>query len=421
MKHLIITVFALLFVQLNGAAQNQSYLKEVEKKEMTDEWFRKKADELAHKYILTDGHVDLPYRLKIKNFRLEREYLGIPLKTTEGDFDYERAKKGGLSAPFMSIYIPSSYQQTGGAKELADSLINMVRGIATAHPDKFGIVTTPKEADANFKKGVISFPMGMENGAPLQTISDVAYFRKKGISYVTLTHGKDNLICDSSYDTTHTHKGLSAYGRDVVKEMNRVGIMVDISHVSDDAFYQAIELSSVPVIASHSSCRYFTPTFKRNMSDDMIKLLAKKGGVIQINFGSSFLDEKYRQQIEALQDKFGKALKEKGIKMGSPEADEFQKQFQKENPVLFADVETVADHIDHVVKLTGSTKHVGIGSDFDGVGDSLPTGLKDVSQYPNLFYVLLKRGYTESDIANIMYKNVWRVWQKTVDNATVRR
>lgn len=421
MKHFIITVVALLFVQLNGAAQNKSYLKEVETKQMLDEALRKKADELAHKYILTDGHVDLPYRLKIKNFRLEREYLGIPLKTTEGDFDYERAKKGGLSAPFMSIYIPSSYQQTGGAKELADSLINMVRGIATAHPDKFGVVTTPKEVEANFKKGVISFPMGMENGAPLLTIADVAYFRKKGISYVTLTHGKDNLICDSSYDTTHTHKGLSAYGREVVKEMNRVGIMVDISHVSDDAFYQAIELSSVPVIASHSSCRYFTPTFKRNMSDDMIKLLAKKGGVIQINFGSSFLDEKYRQQIEVLQDKFGKALKEKGIKMGTPEAGEFQKQFQKENPVLFADVETVADHIDHVVKLTGSTQHVGIGSDFDGVGDSLPTGLKDVSQYPNLIYVLLKRGYNESDIANLMYRNVWRVWQKTVDNATVKR
>lgn len=421
MKHLTITVVALLFVQLNGAAQNKSYLKEVETKQIFDEALRKKADELAHKYILTDGHVDLPYRLKIKNFRLEREYLGIPLKTTEGDFDYERAKKGGLSAPFMSIYIPSSYQQTGGAKELADSLINMVRGIATAHPDKFGVVRTPKEAEANFKKGVISFPMGMENGAPLLTIADVAYFRKKGISYVTLTHGKDNLICDSSYDTTHTHKGLSAYGREVVKEMNRVGIMVDISHVSDDAFYQAIELSSVPVIASHSSCRYFTPTFKRNMSDDMIKLLAKKGGVIQINFGSSFLDEKYRQQIEVLQDKFGKALKEKGIKMGTPEADEFQKQFQKENPVLFADVETVADHIDHVVKLTGSTQHVGIGSDFDGVGDSLPTGLKDVSQYPNLIYVLLKRGYNESDIANLMYRNVWRVWQKTVDNATVKR
>lgn len=155
------------------------------------------------------------------------------------------------------------------------------------------------------------------------------------------------------------------------------------------------------------------------MSDDMIKLLGKKGGVIQINFGSSFLDENYRQQSEVLQEKFGKILKEKGLKFSDPAAQELLKQFQKENPVLFADVETVANHIDHVVKLTGGTKNVGIGSDFDGVGDSLPTGLKDVSQYPNLIYVLLKRGYSESDIANIMYRNVWRVWQKTVANAKI--
>lgn len=389
------------------------------KAQKSDEQLRQLADKIAHKYILTDGHVDLPYRLKIKNFRLERQYLGIPISTTEGDFDYERAKKGGLSAPFMSIYIPSSYQQTGGAKELADSLITMVKGIAAAHPDKFAIVTNPKQADANFKKGIISFPMGMENGAPLLKLSDVAYFRQRGISYVTLTHGKDNHICDSSYDSTFTHKGLSAYGKEVIKEMNRVGIMVDVSHVSDDSFYQAIELSSVPVIASHSSCRHFTPTFKRNMSDDMIKLLGKKGGVIQINFGSSFLDENYRQQAEVLQEKFGKILKEKGLKFGDSAAQDLLKQFQKENPVLFADVETVADHIDHVKKLTGSTKNIGIGSDFDGVGDSLPTGLKDVSQYPNLIYVLLKRGYTEDAIADIMYRNVWRVWQKTIANAKI--
>lgn len=387
------------------------------KAQKTDEQLHQLADKIAHKYILTDGHVDLPYRLKIKNFRLERQYLGIPISTEEGDFDYERAKKGGLSAPFMSIYIPSSYQQTGGSKELADSLITMVKGIASAHPDKFGVVTTPQQADANFKKGIISFPMGMENGAPLLKLSDVAYFRQRGISYVTLTHGKDNHICDSSYDSTFTHKGLSAYGKEVVKEMNRVGIMVDVSHISDDSFYQAIELSASPVIASHSSCRYFTPTFKRNMSDDMIKLLGKKGGVIQINFGSSFLDENYRQQAEVLQGKFGKILKEKGLKFSDPAAQDLLKQFQKENPVLFADVETVANHIDHVVKLTGGTKNVGIGSDFDGVGDSLPTGLKDVSQYPNLIYVLLKRGYTEDAIADIMYRNVWRVWQKTVANA----
>ena len=271
--------------------------------QQSDEQLRQKADKIAHKYILTDGHVDLPYRLKIKNFRLEREYLGIPISTKDGDFDYERAKKGGLSVPFMSIYIPSSYQETGGAKQLADSLITMVKGIAKAHPDKFAVVTTPQQADANFKKGIISFPMGMENGAPLLQLSDVAYFRQKGISYVTLTHAKDNHICDSSYDTTYTHKGLSAYGKDVIKEMNRVGIMVDVSHISDDSFYQAVELSKVPVIASHSSCRHFTPTFKRNMSDDMIKVMAKKGGVIQINFGSSFLDENYRNQVQVLQEK----------------------------------------------------------------------------------------------------------------------
>lgn len=387
--------------------------------QQSDEQLRQKADKIAHKYILTDGHVDLPYRLKIKNFRLEREYLGIPISTKDGDFDYERAKKGGLSVPFMSIYIPSSYQETGGAKQLADSLITMVKGIAKSHPDKFAVVTTPQQADANFKKGIISFPMGMENGAPLLQLSDVAYFRQKGISYVTLTHAKDNHICDSSYDTTYTHKGLSAYGKDVIKEMNRVGIMVDVSHISDDSFYQAVELSTVPVIASHSSCRHFTPTFKRNMSDDMIKVMAKKGGVIQINFGSSFLDENYRNQVQVLQEKFGKMLKEKGLKYGEPAAEEFLKQYQKENPVLFADVETVADHIDHVVKLTGNTQHVGIGSDYDGVGDSLPTGLKDVSQYPNLIYVLLKRGYSENDIANIMYRNVWRVWKQTIANAKI--
>ncbi|MEZ4903580.1 MAG: membrane dipeptidase [Spirosomataceae bacterium] len=320
MKPTTITLFLALFVlYFNVKAQK------------SDEQLRQQADQLAHKYILTDGHVDLPYRLKIKNFRLEREYLGIPISTEEGDFDYERAKKGGLSAPFMSIYIPSSYQQTGGAKQLADTLINMVRGIATAHPDKFAIATTPQQVDANFKKGLISFPMGMENGAPLLELSDVAYFRKRGISYVTLTHGKDNHICDSSYDTTYTHKGLSAYGREVVKEMNRVGIMVDISHVSDDSFYQAIELSKVPVIASHSSCRHFTPTFKRNIGRHD-QATRQKRGVIQINFGSSFLDENYRQQAEVLQAKFGKILKEKGLKFSDPAARELLKQFQKRKP-----------------------------------------------------------------------------------------
>ncbi len=394
----------LLLLLLAGTAIAQ-------KKKPSDDDLRQQADQIAHKYILTDGHVDLPYRLKIKRFRLDREYLGIPIETSEGDFDYVRAKKGGLSVPFMSIYIPSDYQKTGKEKALADSLIDMVQGIIKAHPDKFAEGRTPQQAEENFKKGLVTLPMGMENGAPILELKDVKYFYDRGIRYITLTHGKDNRICDSSYDSTYTWKGLSPYGREVVQEMNRVGVMVDISHVSDDSFYQAVALSKVPCIASHSSCRYFTPGFKRNMSDEMIKTLAKKGGVIQINFGTSFLDEKARLDIDDKRKKLQAMLAEKNLTFTDPAAKEIMTQFQKENPILFADVEKVADHIEHVIKVAG-VDYVGIGSDFDGVGDTLPTGLKDVSQYPNLIYVLLKRGYSEKDIAKIMYQNVWRVWKK---------
>ena len=378
---------------------------------MDDAQLRAYADTLAHQYIITDGHVDLPYRLKVKNFRLEREYMGIPVSTKDGDFDYERAKKGGLDAPFMSIYIPSTYQQQPDkGKALADSLINMINTIAEQIPDKFVRANSSAEVEAAFKAGKIALPLGMENGAPVgDDLANVKYFYDRGIRYITLTHGKDNQICDSSYDTTRTWNGLSPFGRTVVQEMNKVGIMVDTSHVSDSTFYQVMKLSKVPCIASHSSCRAFTPGFIRNMSDDMIKLLGKNNGVIQINFGSTFLDSTVRAANEANRKKLQVLLDEKKLKFSDSLAKPIIEEYQKLNPSLFADVETVANHIDHVVRLAG-INHVGIGSDFDGVGDSLPTGLKDVSQYPNLIYVLLKRGYTEEDIEKICYKNVWRVW-----------
>lgn len=374
-----------------------------------------KADELAHKYIITDGHVDLPYRLKVKNFQLTREYLGIPVETDEGDFDYKRAKKGGLDAPFMSIYIPSSYQISGGAKTLADSLIDMVNGIAEAHPDKFAVVHSPKDAEKAIKAGKIALPMGMENGAPIEDdLKNVSYFRKRGISYITLTHGKDNQICDSSYDTTGTWKGLSPFGKQVVQEMNKQGIMVDISHVSDNSFWQVMDVTSAPCIASHSSVRKFTPGFERNMNDDMIKRLAQNGGVIQINFGSSFLDGNIQKNQDKLRDELQALLAEKGLSFRDDAAKPLIEEFRKTHPTVYADLDIVANHIDHVVQIAG-IDHVGLGSDFDGVGDSLPTGLKDVSQYPNLIYTLLKRGYSEEDIAKICYKNVWRVWNKVLE------
>jgi membrane dipeptidase len=379
--------------------------------EAEEERLRGKAQELAQRFIIVDGHVDLPYRLKIQNFRFTREYIGIPVSADEGDFDYVRAKKGGLDAPFMSIYIPASYQEDGGAKILADSLIDMVKGIAEAHPDKFAAALSPAEVEANFKRGIISLPMGMENGAPIEDdLSNIAYFHERGIRYITLTHSKDNQICDSSYDTTRTWNGLSPFGREVVREMNRVGIMVDISHVSDSAFYQVMEISQAPAIASHSSARKYTPGFERNMDDDMIRRLAQNGGVIMINFGSSFLDGEVQAYQSEQRAKLAALLAEKSLRWGDPASRETIEQFRRENPALYSDVEMVANHIDHVVRLAG-IDYVGLGSDFDGVGDSLPTGLKDVGQYPNLLYELLRRGYSEEDIEKICYKNLFRVWR----------
>jgi membrane dipeptidase len=378
--------------------------------QLPDEKIKQVADSLAQAYIITDGHVDLPYRLKVKNFRLEKEFLGIPVSTTEGDFDFERAKKGGLDAPFMSIYIPSRYQlKDDKGKELADSLINMIDGIIAAHPDKFGKAGTPQEVIDNTSAGKISLPMGMENAAPIgNDLKNIQYFFDRGIRYMTLTHAKDNQICDSSYDTLQTWNGLSPFGEEVVREMNRVGIMVDISHVSDSAFYDVLKIVKTPVIASHSSCRYFTPGFQRNMSDDMIKALGKNGGVIQINFGASFLDSVARTNSKLL-DSLEKVLADKKLTSRDAEAQPIIDGFVKNHKELFSDVEKVADHIDHVKALAG-IDHIGIGSDYDGVGDSLPIGLKDVSQYPNLLYVLLKRGYSPEDIEKICYKNVFRVW-----------
>jgi membrane dipeptidase len=296
----------------------------------------------------------------------------------------------------------------------------MVEGIAKAHPDKFAVTTSPKQAKKNFKKGIISLPMGMENGAPIEDkLENVAYFHKRGIRYITLTHSKDNLICDSSYDTTGTWKGLSDFGREVVKEMNRVGIMVDISHVSDNTFWQVMDMTDVPCIASHSSCRKFTPGFERNMSDEMIKRLGEEGGVIQINFGSSFLDGEISANRDKLRAELNEMLKEKGLKRSDEEGKKLVAEFQeKHRDDLFADLDIVADHIDNVVKVAG-IDHVGFGSDYDGVGDSLPTGLKDVSAFPNLIYTLLRRGYSKKDIKKICYTNVFRVW-KQVEKAAMK-
>jgi len=377
---------------------------------------KEKAVALSQQFIITDGHVDLPYRLKIKNFRFEKEFTGIPVSSGEGDFDYVRARKGGLDAPFMSIYIPASYQENGEAVNLADSLINMITFIAAEKKEYFEIATSPNDVFRIKSQGKIALPMGMENGAPVgEDLKMISYFKQKGISYITLTHSKDNTICDSSYDTTRTWKGLSPYGYKAIDEMAKNGVMIDISHVSDSTFYQVIRHVKVPVIASHSSCRFYTPGFERNMSDDMIARLKDNGGVIMINFGTTFLDSEVDAYNRNKKSELDSLLKSKNLIPGSPDAQTFEESFKKSFPRLFSDVHKVADHIDRVVSIAG-IDHVGLGSDYDGVGDSLPVGLKDVSDYPNLIYVLLERGYSETDIEKICSGNLFRVWNQVLNH-----
>ena len=376
-----------------------------------DQQLMKKAEELSQKFIITDGHIDLPWRL------YKGGYEDVSVRTTGGDFDYVRAKQGGLDAPFMSIYVPATYQVTGGAKDKALELMGFVERVTTEHPNKFEIAYNISDVERIFSEGKIALPMGMENGAPLEgDLSNIEFFHKKGISYIALTHSEDNDICDSSYNLgERTHNGLSEFGVKVIKEMNRVGIMVDISHVSDEAFYQAMDVTEVPAIASHSSARHFTPGFERNMSDDMIKRLAENGGVIQINFGSSFVTKESQDKRSKNAEVVAAFAKQNNLESDDSKVKEYAKQVALDNPV-FCDVTDVANHFDHVVNLVG-IDHVAFGSDYDGVGDTLPYGLKDASTFPNLIYHLLKRGYSEEDIEKICYKNVWRVWKATEDFA----
>ena len=371
-----------------------------------------KSNKLSKKFIIVDGHIDLPYRLKEAGYLKKDKILDLT-KETDGDFDYIKSKRGGLDAPFMSIYIPAEFQKSGGAKKLADSLINLVVKITNSFPTKFALANNPSDIKDNFSKGLISLPMGIENGAAIEKkLENIDYFFERGIRYITLTHGKDNAICDSSYDSTKTWNGLSPFGRKVISKMNSVGMMIDISHVTDEAFYQVIEISRTPVIASHSSPRKFTPGFERNMSDDMIIKLAESNGLILINFGSSFVNELSNKKFDQI-DRKVENWKIKNKINDIKKINKFKNRIiEEEKP--FATIEDVINAIDHVVKLVG-IDHVGFGSDFDGLGNTLPYNLKNVSDYPNVILGLLKKNYSEEDIEKICYKNLFRTWNEILE------
>jgi membrane dipeptidase len=373
----------------------------------TSHQYLHKANKILATSPIVDTHIDFPWNLSENDKWYKPGYTALALQNPEGDFDFIRAKKGGLYGAFMSIYIPAHYQsEPGRPKQVADSLITMVHEIARNHPAQFALALHADDVVRNFQKGIVSLPMGMENGAPVETLADVAYFHKRGIRYITLTHGKDNQISDSSYDTTRINGGLSDYGREVVREMNRVGIMVDVSHLSDDAIRDVLQVAKKPLIATHSACRYFTPGFERNLSDTLIKAIAKTNGVIQVPFSMYFLGNKYRTAWT----KADEEIKKRNWPENGPEAKKYMMELAENGEPVYATVRDVADHIDHIKNLVG-IDHVGFGSDFDGVGIALPLDLADVSTYPNLIAELLRRGYSAEDIRKVCYQNVIRVWK----------
>ncbi len=370
---------------------------------------------IAKVSLIVDTHIDVPYRL-------HEGWVDVTRATEGGDFDLPRARAGGLDVAFMSIYVPAEHEQAGGGWQLANTLIDQVEALAARAPEAFVLAPDTQAVVRAVAAGRIALALGMENGTPLEgKLANLQFFYDRGIRYITLAHSKSNHLSDSSYDSNRQWGGVSPFGRQAIAEMNRLGILIDVSHLSDAAAAQAIEASAVPVIASHSSARHFTPGWERNMSDELIRQLAARGGVLQINFGSSFLTEEANAWYDAFDQARDAFKAERGIEDGDhPVVDAFAKDYRAEHPFPFAKIADVVAHIDHVRDLVG-IEHLGLGSDFDGVGDSLPEGLKDVSTYPALIQALRAAGYERGAIEQILGGNLMRVWRAAEAFAAAQR
>ena len=364
---------------------------------------------LAKELTILDSHIDVPYRLL-------KDPEDLSKRAQRGDFDYERAKDGGLDIAFMAIFVPPELQSTGKAKDKADELCDLMDKLVSDNPNQFTALVSPGDYVAN--TNLVFLPRGLENGAALEaSLENLHHFYKREIRYITLTHAKDNDICDSSYDKTATWGGLSPFGKQLIPEMNRIGMMIDVSHVTDKVFYDVIELSETPVVATHSSCRHFTPGFERNMSDQMIKDIAKQGGIVQINFGSAFINEHFCNTYDIVRKKITGFIRSNKLDSDNQEVIDYKAQLIDKYKLYNCQLSEVVDHIEHAVGLIG-IDHVGIGSDFDGVGPTLPVGLEDVSKYPNLLEELGNRGFEKSDLTKICGSNFLNFWKKIESFAT---
>jgi membrane dipeptidase len=356
--------------------------------------------------LLIDTHNDVPSRTV--------EGFDIGSRTGTGHTDIARLKEGGVGAQFFAVYVAASYVTGNRSANRTLQMIDTVRhDIVERYPNDFMLATSAKDIEEAHRRGKIAALMGIEGGHAIEdNIRLLRDYYDLGIRYMTLTHSNTNNWADSSGDVNDRnikhHNGLTEFGKDIISEMNRLGMMVDISHVADKTFWDALEVSKAPIFASHSSCRALT-NHARNMTDDMIVALAKKGGVVQVNFYCGFISQKFRDNdaadTKALDARM--ARETAGKNLSEPDRQILSEKLRMEMRLSRATLADVVDHIDHIRKIAGIDA-IGIGGDFDGVSCT-PVGLDDVSKYPNLTRALLEKGYSAEDIRKIYGGNFLRV------------
>jgi membrane dipeptidase len=365
-----------------------------------------RAKQIHDRAIVIDSHDDTTQRL------LFEKGFDIGARHANGNIDIPRMREGGLDALFFSIWVPSDVTGPTAVKRSLD-LIDSVREAVRTHPKDLTLATTAAEIRRAAGEHKIAALMGMEGGHMID--DDLGLLRSYaalGVRYLTLTHFKNNNWADSSTDKP-AHNGLTPFGKEVVRELNRLGVMVDISHVADKTFYDALEVTKAPVIASHSSCRAIAK-HARNMTDDMLRAVTKNGGVVMINYEVSFLSEEYRLASEKQNGDVVTMLAAMSKQCGGNEAcstlesARINTEAMKSGKLPAVSWEKIVEHIDHAVKVAG-VDHVGLGSDFDGA--TMPIGMEDATKLPKLTDALLKKGYTEADVEKVLGGNLLRVME----------
>ena len=349
--------------------------------------------------MLFDGHNDLPWRLRAAG-DMGFESIDLTKRSDSGQTDIPRLREGGLKAQFWSVYIPSEHENP--ARTVLEQ-IDLVHRMVERYPDDFAMAYSADDVEQAVKAGKIASLIGIEGGVAIEDdLAMLRIFARVGARYMTLTHNKTLSWADAATDAPQ-HDGLTPFGERVVREMNRLGMLVDISHVSPATMLDAIRVSKAPVIASHSSARAIAD-HPRNVPDEVLKEIPKNGGVIMVNFFSGFIVPEAGKMYE----------ERRGMRDKYPDQAAYRRamtEYNKSHPMPRGTIKDVADHIDHIVKVAG-IDHVGIGSDYDGV-TSVPVGLEDVSTYPRLTDELLRRNYSETDIHKILGGNALRALRRS--------